>query len=201
MLDEPLGSLDRALRDRLMNELRQILNAVGLTALYVTHDQSEAFALGDSVAILQKGHIEQIGPPEKVFQQPANPFVARFLGMSNLVPGKLVDGKAGRVQTGLGVFSTGGATLPGSEFTVLLRPEGAQLVDGTQQTENTLRGRVTERSFRGTRYRLVVRHDSGTELAFDLHRVDGETASVGDEVTLSIRPQAINLLTKDQNSL
>ena len=199
MLDEPLGSLDRALRERLMNELRQILNSVGLTALYVTHDQSEAFALGDNVAIMQKGRIEQIGPPEKVFQQPANLFVARFLGMSNLVPGKLIDGEAGRVQTVLGEFCTKRPTLAESEITVLLRPEGAQLVNGIENSENVLQGRVTECSFRGTRYRLVLRHESGTELAFELDGADGNTPALGDEITLSLRPQAINLLGKEDS--
>jgi ABC-type Fe3+/spermidine/putrescine transport system ATPase subunit len=199
MLDEPLGSLDRALRERLMNELRQILNSVGLTALYVTHDQSEAFALGDRVAIMQKGCIEQIGPPEAVFQQPASSFVARFLGMSNLVPGETIDGEPGRVQTALGAFYTERPTPVGQAVTVLLRPEAAQLVNGIEKTENRLRGRVVERSFRGTRYRLVVRHESGTELAFELDGAGGATPSVGDEVTLWLRPQAINLVGSEEN--
>jgi ABC-type Fe3+/spermidine/putrescine transport system ATPase subunit len=198
MLDEPLGSLDRALRERLLNELRQILKSVGLTALYVTHDQSEAFALGDRVAIMQNGHIEQIGPPEAVFHQPASPFVARFLGMSNLVPGETVAGEPGRVQTAVGAFYTARPTPAGQAVTVLLRPEAAQLVNGIDKSENLLRGRVVQRSFRGTRYRLVVRHESGTELAFELDGADGMTPSVGDEVTLSLRPQAINLLDNEE---
>lgn len=207
MLDEPLGSLDRALRERLMNELRQILGSVGLTALYVTHDQSEAFALGDRVAIMQQGCIEQIGSPEAVFQQPANPFVARFLGMSNLLPGQIVDAQAGRVKTALGELktdcttslalaekATGDAQYAAGQVTVLLRPEAARLVDGTDKAVNLLRGRVVGRSFRGAHYRLVVRHDSGTELAFQLEGGSGDAPSVGDEVILSLRPQAINLL-------
>ncbi len=230
MLDEPLGSLDRALRERLMNELRQILNSVGLTALYVTHDQSEAFALGDRVAIMQKGCIEQIGPPEEVFRQPASPFVALFLGMSNLVPGRIIDSETGRVQTPLGEFTAtqsarsdyarnGPPHLPGKqggaggqvsarseaeqgtiaqqdEVTVLLRPEAAELVNGTGDAVNLLKGRVVERSFRGARYRLAVRHDSGTELAFELEVADGDIPSIGEEITLSLRPQAINLLAR-----
>jgi ABC-type Fe3+/spermidine/putrescine transport system ATPase subunit len=197
LLDEPLGSLDRALRERLMNELRQILKSVGLTALYVTHDQSEAFALGDRVAIMQQGCIEQIGRPETVHRHPASPFVARFLGMSNLLPGQVVDAKAGRVKTALGRFvarPSSFVTRAGQEVTVLLRPEAAQLVNGAQAGDNLLRGRVVERSFRGAYYRLVVQHDSGTELAFELDGTDGSAPSVGDEVALSLRPQAINLL-------
>jgi ABC-type Fe3+/spermidine/putrescine transport system ATPase subunit len=212
MLDEPLGSLDRALRERLMNELRHILKSVGLTALYVTHDQSEAFALGDRVAIMQKGHIEQIGPPERVFLQPASPFVARFLGMTNLLSGRVTDSKARQVKTALGEFRAGPGTQPvpsavqhavagtaaqGDQVMVLLRPEAAQLVNGTETAVNLVRGQVVERSFRGARYRLVVRHDSGADLAFELDVADGPTPSVGDEVTLSIRPEAINLLVSN----
>jgi ABC-type Fe3+/spermidine/putrescine transport system ATPase subunit len=195
MLDEPLSSLDRALRERLMNELRQILNSVGLTALYVTHDQSEAFALGDRVAIMQRGSIEQIGPPEVVYQWPASPFVARFLGMSNLLPGQIVDAQAGRVKTSLGELYTAHATHNTRHVTVLLRPEAARLVDETEQVVNPLRGRVVARSFRGTYYRLVVRHASGIELAFEMERNTDQVPSVGDEVILSLQPQAINLLS------
>ena len=215
MLDEPLGSLDRAMRERLMNELRQILKSVGLTALYVTHDQSEAFALGDRVAIMQQGCVEQIGPPEAVYQRPSSPFVARFLGMENLLPGHIVAGEAGRVQTALGEwvvrdpgFSALEAGGQGAEFkshagapvTVLLRPEAAQLVNETGETVNPLQGRVVERSFRGTFYRLVVRHADGIELAFELERADDRIPQVGDEVTLSLQPQAINLLNKTTRS-
>jgi len=200
MLDEPLGSLDRALRERLMNELRQILNSVGLTALYVTHDQSEAFALGDRVAIMQQGSIEQIGPPEVVYQRPASPFVARFLGMSNLLPGQVVDAQAGRVQTPVGELQTAHATRNTRQVTVLLRPEAARLADGTEETVNPLHGRVVARSFRGAFYRLVVRHHSGIELAFEMERDADRTPSIGDEVTLSLQPQAINLLSVEPDA-
>ena len=196
MLDEPLGSLDRALRERLVNELRQILNSVGLTALYVTHDQSEAFALGDQVAIMQRGCIEQIGPPQVVYQQPVSPFVARFLGMRNLLPGQIAD-QVNRVETSLGRFvlrTPSLAVQPGQEVTVLLRPEAAQLADETGEVVNLLRGQVVERSFHGAFYRLVVRHADGTHLTFELEGAEGDTPSVGDQVDLSLRPHAINLL-------
>jgi len=80
MLDEPLGSLDRALRERLMVELRDLFTRLGLTSLYVTHDHDEAFALADRVAVMHEGRIEQLGSPVEVWEHPANEFVARFLG-------------------------------------------------------------------------------------------------------------------------
>ncbi len=96
MLDEPLGALDRTLREELMNELRDILKRVGITALYVTHDQEEAFALADRVLIMRArpeqgrgGWIEQEGTPAEVYRRPASEYVAKFLGFRNLLPGKV----------------------------------------------------------------------------------------------------------------
>lgn len=198
MLDEPLGSLDRALRERLMNELRQILKSVGVTALYVTHDQSEAFALGDRVAIMDQGCIEQVGSPETVYKHPKSAFVARFLGMGNLLPGYIPDPQAGRVETPVGKIQIPHlkhqAAPATSRVTVLLRPDAAELINGTGGEANLLHGQVVERSFRGAYYRLVIRHDSGTELTFELEHRDGETPSIGENVTLSLRPQAITIL-------
>ena len=100
MFDEPLGALDRALREQLMNDLRAILKQVCVTALYVTHDQEEAFAIGDRVAIMRArpdlgegGRIEQIGTPQEVYRQPANATVARFLGFQNLIDGTVAAGE------------------------------------------------------------------------------------------------------------
>ena len=91
MLDEPLGSLDRALREQLMNELRAILRRVGVTSLYVTHDQQEAFALADRVVIMKEGQVVQAGTPQAVYRYPARPWVAQFLELINLIPGRIVS--------------------------------------------------------------------------------------------------------------
>ena len=100
MFDEPLGALDRALREQLMNDLRVILKQVCVTAVYVTHDQEEAFAIGDRVAIMRArpdigegGRIEQIGTPQEVYRQPVNAYVARFLGFQNLIDGNVAAGE------------------------------------------------------------------------------------------------------------
>jgi ABC-type Fe3+/spermidine/putrescine transport system ATPase subunit len=151
---------------------------------------------------MQRGSVEQIGPPEVVYQWPASPFVARFLGMSNLLPGQIVDAAAGRVKTPLGELQTAHVTplRDTRHVTVLLRPEAARLADGTEQVINPLRGRVVARSFRGAYYRLVVRHASGIELAFEMERKADRTPSIGDEVALSLQPQAINLLSVEPDT-
>ncbi|MEZ4617081.1 MAG: ABC transporter ATP-binding protein [Caldilineaceae bacterium] len=105
MLDEPLGSLDRTLRDELVTELRTILKQVDATALYVTHDQQEAFAVADRLVVMRAGRIEQIGTPQAIYQTPANTFVARFLGLSNLVPVAVNKAVSGQLQTPFGNWS------------------------------------------------------------------------------------------------
>jgi thiamine transport system ATP-binding protein len=94
MLDEPLGALDRTLRERLLGELRQLFADLGITAIYVTHDQEEAFALADHVVVMRAGRVEQEGGPEEVWHRPAGEWVARFLGLANIVEARLQDGWA-----------------------------------------------------------------------------------------------------------
>ncbi len=158
MLDEPLGSLDRTLREELMNQLRAILKDVGVTAIYVTHDQQEALAVADRVAVMNRGRIEQIGPPEQVYAQPASPFVARFLGLDNLLPARVDPGQPKVVQTPLGPFPWWRGAAPG-DYTVLVRPQSAFLILGALTPPDdgwVLSGSVVSRSFRGNRYRLGV---------------------------------------------
>ena len=159
MLDEPLGSLDRNLRERLTGDLRQILRGVQQTAVYVTHDQEEAFAVADRVVVMQAGRLEQAGTPQEIYSHPASPFVAAFIGLTNLVDG--IAGTAG-IETPIGRFPNPvGLTGP---VTVLLRPEGARL---EQPGSCALTGTVLERSYRGRSYRLTL-EIGGVRLDFDL---------------------------------
>ncbi|MBI3240835.1 MAG: ABC transporter ATP-binding protein [Chloroflexi bacterium] len=127
MLDEPLGALDRALREQLTGELRSLLRAFGQTAIYVTHDQQEAFGIADQALILQAGNVAQIGPTVEVYRQPANDFVRKFLG-----PGKLIEGRvteAATIKTEVGewpMVENGLAAQPGDEVVMLLRAEGVR---------------------------------------------------------------------------
>ena len=121
MLDEPVGALDRALRARLVPELSQLLRRIGIAALYVTHDQDEAFAIADRVAILHRGRIRQVDTPEELWRRPATEFVARFLGFDNFAD---VDVKAGSATTPWGAIPT---HLPDGRHRVVVRPDGAAL--------------------------------------------------------------------------
>ncbi len=211
LLDEPLGALDRALRERLMLELRQILKDAGnvlgrpegMTAVYVTHDQAEAFAIADKLVVMNNGRIEQIDDPQTVYRQPTTPFVARFLGMENIFEAKLVTENPPTLEIGdwrLVLSEAEGLeidpltinNLPltiNHSFPLLIRPEAAKLITNQTKELNVLNGRLTQHSFRG-RYQLITVETDQLTLKFEL-----ETAvtlpPVGQTIQLAIDPGAI----------
>lgn len=198
MLDEPLGALDRALREGLMNELRAILNRVGVTSIYVTHDQQEAFAVSDQVIILRQGSVVQQGPPRNVYLHPASAWVASFLGLTNLVPGRVMSVDPVQVDSSLGAVTVGGreGLAPGQQVTLLIRPEAVRALECDQEGDLAFQGTVSECSFRGGHYRLAVRHETGLELAFELAYDGSRLPERGEPITLSVRQEAIGLLTE-----
>ena len=119
MLDEPISSLDRTLRERLLFEIKDILRQIRQTALYVTHDQEEAFSLADRVVILNMGKIAQIGTPEEIYNKPASTFVAQFLGLKNIFSGEI---HKNLIKTPFGTFPILGSTKR-KKATFLLRPD------------------------------------------------------------------------------
>lgn len=184
MLDEPLGSLDRTLRERLLDELRQILKSMRQTAIYVTHDQEEAFGMADRVGVMNAGRLEQLDTPKAIYTRPASVFVARFLGMSNLLEGVA----RGRVaETAIGAIPverdiTGRVTL-------LLRPDAARL-DGTGSFHLT--GRLLGCSFRGGTCQATV-EVQGVALKFDF-LANTPLPDPGESIRLSFEPdQALQI--------
>lgn len=169
MLDEPLAALDRALRQELQHELRSVLRQTRIPVVYVTHDQEEALFLGDRLAILEDGQIEQVGTPEEVFQNPSNPRVAMFLGLTNLVNGKVLHSNPLVVSTELGNFQVGAnpnAPLKASEeVTLLLRPVGI-LLNGVPSAENTITGTVVDCVFKGDSFDVSFQAQGSKNLRF-----------------------------------
>ncbi len=204
MLDEPLGALDRALRERLMDELPQILHRAGVTVITVTHDQEEAFAIADRVVLLRAGEVVQIGPPHELYRRPGSTWIARFLGLTNLLDAQVVA--PGRVQTSIGaleVESSGVDDWPvGSHAQLLVRPEAARLVYERAGEGDTGPNRVDLEvvgcSFRGIYCQLDGRHESGVELTLVLSAsVAGPPADLpaeGETIAVSLNPQALTLL-------
>jgi iron(III) transport system ATP-binding protein len=156
LLDEPLSNLDAKLRERMRGELQQLQRRTGITFVYVTHDQAEALALSDRVALFHEGVLQQYAPPRDVYERPANLFVADFMGLVNKVDGQVVERSNGTARVAL----EGGPTLaavvrqssgPGAgAVTVAIRPEAIRLsATPPAQAENVLRGVVTQSTFLG----------------------------------------------------
>ncbi|MEV6805934.1 ABC transporter ATP-binding protein [Streptomyces sp. NPDC051132] len=175
MLDEPLGQLDRSLRERLVVELRELFGRLGTTVLAVTHDQGEAFALADRVVVMRDGRIAQSGTPVEVWQRPADAFVARFLGFQNVAP-VTVSGPAADSPWGKLPVPDGSAQ--GSR-TVLVRPAGVRLVPAGRGLPCT----VTARTFKGTHVAVHLQPADGPRLeaACSLRDAPGPGARVGVE--------------------
>ena len=198
MLDEPLGALDRALRDSLQVQVRAILKEVGVTSIYVTHDRDEAFAMGDRLAFMNKGTIVQTGTPRSVFESPRDEFVARTLGYKNIFRGTLRKmGEVSEADCALGVLRIGrpDGAVEGDEVSLLIDERAIEVrADGPASGPNAFSGKIVERVFRGGEYELTVRTGGG-----DLScRVpdDGQAgrADVGGEVRISFDPAAVRLL-------
>ncbi len=206
LLDEPLGALDRALRERLMLDLRAILKDAGsvvgrpegITAVYVTHDQAEAFAIADQVLLLNAGQVEQVGSPTTLYCRPATPFVARFLGMSNIFQGEIKSSAPSQtlVATPLGDLQVNArpaaAALGKGKFvSLLVRPEAGQLAEA-EDVENVVHGVVMDVSFRG-RYQILT-----VQVGAERLKLEMETAvslpPPGSPITLILDSAAIQLL-------
>jgi putative spermidine/putrescine transport system ATP-binding protein len=185
LLDEPLTALDAALRDRLRGELNRLLRALGITTIYVTHDQSEAMELGDRIVVMQKGAIAQIGTPRDIYFAPRNRFVAEFIGAANIVEAQIAEGHL--VLPG-GRLAVGGDTGPGA-VVAMIRPETIRIVDAAGAA---LTGIIDSVSFIGDRQRIVVSGASDKFLNVDAPNTI--KARTGERIGLSIMPEAVRLL-------
>jgi putative spermidine/putrescine transport system ATP-binding protein len=185
LLDEPLTALDAALRDRLRGELNRLLRALGITTIYVTHDQSEAMELGDRIVVMQKGTIAQIGSPREIYFAPKSRFVAEFIGAANIIEAPIEGGQlvlpGGRQPIG------GDATV--SAAVAMIRPETIRVVEAGSAP---LSGLIDSVSFIGDRQRMVVSGVSGKLLTVDAP--NAVVAKAGERIGLLISPDAVRLL-------
>lgn len=200
LLDEPLGSLDRTLRDRLTIEIRAILKTLGVTAIFVTHDQAEAFSVADKVAILRNGKLQQFATPETIYRSPANRSVAGFLGFTNFIKGK-IDGNGYFISDidGLASIEKNYAGNDSNQFTIgdatlLLRPDGAQIPPpGTDvKSGYCVTGKVVHSRFQGASYRLTI-YVQGQTLIFDLP-IDPRPPLEGENILLQLHPLSLVIL-------
>lgn len=200
MLDEPLGALDRALRDSLQGQLRAILKEVGVTSIYVTHDRDEALAMADRLAFMDRGRIIQTGTPEEVFRTPTDELVARSIGLKNVFPGVVLSrGKLSEVECGLGVLVVARgdqAALDHEKVMLIVEETGIEIASRPEDAgaTNVLLGTVTDRTFRGGDYELKVRVGAA-ELSCSAGRsAGGVDFGAGDRVTVVIDPEAVRVV-------
>jgi iron(III) transport system ATP-binding protein len=164
LCDEPLSNLDADLRERMRVEISALVRESGATAIYITHDQAEAFALADQIGLLQAGQLIQFGRPEEIYTEPASPFVARFTGLSGELPVRIRDGAVngdGTVLVESGSLlrpcraRVSGVQAPGSDAVLLIRPTGVQ-ISGTEGADQHLTGAVADVAFRGRGYEHAI---------------------------------------------
>ncbi|TML58227.1 MAG: ABC transporter ATP-binding protein [Actinobacteria bacterium] len=199
LLDEPLSALDAKVRVQLREEIRRIQTQLGITTLYVTHDQEEALSISDHVAVMSSGRVEQLGTPAEMYSAPATPFVAEFIGTMNRLEAVVVDGERGEVEHGstrLTVDAAQGRTR-GERVLVLVRPELLELeasTDGGAAGENTLRGEVLTQTFLGPVTRLkVIAPDA--ELIADMSTARAAALPIGSRVVAHVPVAGTRLLS------
>jgi iron(III) transport system ATP-binding protein len=193
LLDEPLSNLDAALRERTRTELRAILKRLGMTAVFVTHDQEEAFALSDRIAVMSHGRLQQLGTPEALYSEPVNAFVASFLGRANFLDATIESVGEGGVLARLAAGprwrarpASGLSSAAGTVVRLMVRPESLRISRNGDAAE-ALRGRVTDRRFAGAQSFYTVAVDGGPELLVQSGPAD---ATAGDEVSIAPSPGA-----------
>ena len=201
MLDEPLGSLDRVLRESLQTEVRSILKEVGVTAIYVTHDREEAFAIADTIMVMDRGSLVQAGPPEALFRAPANEMVARSLGARNIIPATLVQTEGTvKIECPLGTLAVAGPVptdaAVGSAVLVLIDERAlsvAPVHDDWPSGGSVVTGVVGDREFRGGETYLHIAIDEVTLLCVMSSQDPGVAVRTGDKVSVVIPAAAVRL--------
>jgi spermidine/putrescine transport system ATP-binding protein len=193
LLDEPLGALDLKLRKEMQFELKQVQSQVGITFIYVTHDQEEALTMSDRIAVMHGGRVQQVGDPVEIYEQPANYFVADFIGETNFLAAQVtavLNGSAQLIVAGEQVRAQarGRALVPGQAVTLTVRPEKIALKPPNLDVGQSLRGSVCGVVYVGTDTRYSVRLGSGEILTARVQNVGGRgfgEFAIGDRVDIS----------------
>ena len=197
LMDEPLGALDRHLRERMQAEIRQLHRRLGMAVLFVTHDQAEAMAMSDRIVVVNRGRVQQIGRPEELYRKPANAFVATFVGESNLLRCRVVgpEGQGVRLVTEGGTDLVLLGTIPaaGGDVTLMVRPQSLRLA--RRDDAAVVRGRVEEAVYLGDTRRYQVRLNDRETLTLRLpDRAGPLVVEVGDVVGVAWDPDDVRLL-------
>ncbi len=205
LLDEPLSNLDAKLREQMRYELKELPMKLGITTIYVTHDQSEAMAMSDKIIVLNHGEIMQNAPPEKIYKEPSNRFVAKFVGQTNLVSGVIrnkdqnsfsVDIAGGKILEG---FKSKNAIAVGASVTICIRPEAVSLRrEDPPATSNSLSGSINKAVFMGgfVEYWIAL-----GEMELKIYADNTYLFKVGEKVTVMIDPARCHIIDDGNNDV
>ena len=191
LLDEPLGALDLRLRKDMQNELKRIQQQMGITFIYVTHDQEEALTMSDTVVVMDKGRIQQIGTPEDIYNEPKNAFVADFIGESNILNGTMVRDNVVKMY-GKEFPCVDGGFAPNEPVDVVIRPEDIDIVPVEQ---GQLAGTVTNVTFKGMQYDIIVDFRG-----FKWLIQTTDHSPVGARIGVKIDPDGFHIMKKSEYS-
>ena len=196
LLDEPLSALDLKLRQEMRAELKTLQRETGITFIFVTHDQEEALTMSDRIAVMANGRVQQIGPPEQIYEHPVNRFVASFIGETNLLRARTLSFERGlarcELEGGGVLVAEADAVTPDEAVTLSLRPEKIALTDGA---DGNLAGTISEIVYLGTDSQVTVRLDGGTKLVARVQNARRHPGlGPGERVTLRIEPGAARVL-------
>lgn len=198
MLDEPLGAMDRTLREQLSRELRRILRESKVPAIYVTHDQEEAYAIADRLLLLHNGIILQSGKPHEFYHHPYNVWVAEFFGLGNLIKGRVLQNHPLQVETPLGIIQASCDPLPpheGQKRTLLFRPTQAHRRD--DDTPNQISGKVIDQIFQGESYRVTLQINEAVPF-FNI--VLHDPVEIGKQITIGYRASDVLCLANGEET-
>jgi len=201
LLDEPLSNLDAKLRLEMRDEIRRIHDSLGITMIYVTHDQKEALSMADRLAVMDRGHVEQIGPPREVYNAPMSVFVAGFIGETNFLPGRIAGrGEGVRVRTSYGEIAAANAPegLVGDEATCSIRPEAISVMTGDSALSGgSIEGRVESVVYLGDTEQYIVSLPDGRRIRCVEANPSQPRAEVGETVRLTFHMEDVILLPSE----
>jgi spermidine/putrescine transport system ATP-binding protein len=201
LLDEPLSALDAKLRTQMRSELKQLQKRLGITFIFVTHDQEEALSMSDRIAVMSCGRVEQIGTVNEIYYQPATRFVATFIGETNIVEAEIVEKGADQIRCqiegGMTLAVRSGTPAARSNVLLALRPEKIRLYRSRPEGQNVFSGRIVVQVFKGAVNDLTLAVSGGLELRA-LIANDGQQELVfqeGEEVFCRIQPEDVNIIS------
>lgn len=205
LLDEPLGQLDAKVRNDLRYEIRRMAKDLGLTAIHVTHDQSEAMAISDRIAVMKKGRIVQVGTPNELYMKPNSIFVAHFIGESNFLEGYVIspNGKESAIELhgGITVQAVGTSAKKGEKVVLAIRPEVFVIEEGISKRENSISGTIERITFEGTTIRYEIRLVNQDLAIVVKPSMTEEWFNMGEQVTVSFAPDKAHVFSYPEKGL